>query len=202
LLALPLSAILAQTPVQTGTPTSPREQTTSGRPTGKTLTGILVSADCNAASMPRSTASSVDPNSTDPVNPRDLNRDRARDINQGTGGTDAQLERTRSMDQTTGTTDRSVKRGTPTDTQYANNQTGEMTNAGKWDRACFIGPTTSSFAFQTQDGRVLHFDSAGDSQIKSQLDSSNRVATKNKIFRVRITGSVDQEVIHLTSIVI
>jgi hypothetical protein len=232
LLALPLSAGLmiaqtpTQTPTQTGTPqsTQEHESSTAGQTSGQTMYGILVAADCNAATMPRTSASSMNSSTssstsssssmnrktpsdvdrgtaTDRAKSSDMNRDRAREVNQGTGGTDAQLDRTRSMDQT-GSADRSMQRGTPTDTQAGNNQTGEMSNAANWDKACFITPTTSSFAFQTQDGRVLHFDSAGDSQIKSQLDSTSRVASKNKIFRVRVTGTADGETIHLTKIVI
>jgi hypothetical protein len=106
----------------------------------------------------------------------------------------------------TGEANRSTPAGR-TDTQAGNNDvtTGEITaeTAGNmnWDRGCYISPTTSSFAFQTSDGRVLHFDSAANSQIKSQLDSTSRVSTKNKIFRARVTGSVDSDTIHMTNIV-
>lgn len=141
---------------------------------------------------------------------RDMNRDRARDINQGTGGTDAQLERTRSMEQTQGSADR---RGTPTDTQSASNpqaatsqdmrmQTGEMTNTSSWDKACFISTRTSQFLFQAPDGSVLKVDDAGNQQIKALLDSTSRVANKNKIFRAKVTGTIEGDTLHVTNIVI
>lgn len=112
------------------------------------------------------------------------------------------------MDQTTGAADR---RGTPTDTQSASNpqtsgrdmqaKTGEMTNTSNWDKACFISARTSEFVFQSPDGQALKVDSAGNQQIKSMLDSSSRVANKNKIFRVKVSGTVEGDTIHVTNVV-
>lgn len=229
LLALPLSAglMLAQTatpqqttPQQT-TATPPMRTSTpmeSSSQSGQSWTGILTASNCSTSNMPASTASAMNQSTpksemsqTTPMDrgtktDRDMNRTPARDVNQGTG-TDSQLERTRTMEPTTGAADR---RGTPTDTQAGNNmatstekgmRTGEVKTAGNWDKSCYIGKSTSSFTFQTKDGRMLHFDSDGDSKIKSQLDSSSRVASKSKIFRVKVTGSVDGDTIHLTNIV-
>lgn len=226
LLALPLCCGLmvaqepAQTPAQTGRST-PAE---TSRDSGQTISGILVASSCSTSNMPKSTASSMHSNTpassatppmmrTTPLSSTDresknmdrgtvtdraaaMNRDRARDVNQGTG-TDSQLERTRTMDQTSGTADR---RGTPLDTQAGNNMSD--TDSSNWDRSCFIGTKTSEFALQTTDGRVLRFDGDANSQIRSKLDSSSRVATKNKIFRVRVTGSVEGDTVHLTDIVL
>jgi hypothetical protein len=52
----------------------------------------------------------------------------------------------------------------------------------------------------TGDGRFLKFDSAANSQIKSQLESKGRVATRAKIFRARVNGSVENDTIRLTDI--
>jgi hypothetical protein len=146
-----------------------------------------------------------------------MNADRARETNQITGSSDSQLERTRTLEDSTassraGSADRAAgtmpertigAHGTPTDTQTGNNpnSVGEVASAGHWDRSCFIGKGTDSFAFQTSDGRTLQFDSASNLKIKNQLDSSSRVAAKDKIFRARVTGSAEGQTIHLTNIV-
>jgi hypothetical protein len=73
-------------------------------------------------------------------------------------------------------------------------------NTSGWDRACFITPTTSSFVFLTQDGRQLHLDSASNSLIQQRLQSTNRVSEKNKIFRVRVNGTMSGDTLHVTDI--
>jgi len=191
-----------------GMPTSSANQQTMPQQTGQQQTADMKRGTATDRMSPRSTSSSSrgvsDMDRGTATDRADMNRDRARDVNQGTGGTDAQLERTRSMDQT-GSANRSMQRGTPLDTQAGNNMaqaTGELNNAGNWDRSCFVGKTTETFSFQTPDGRLLHFDNAANQQIKSQIDSANRVSTKDKIFRVRITGDIDSNnTIHLTNIV-
>jgi len=243
LAAVPLGAglMLAQS---TGTP--PQTQTQTPRPStasaesdqiglDQTFVGILVSSECNEATMPRTSARTpqdrVRPSDMDRGTPTDramaeadrsrditrgtptdraadMNRDRPREINQTAGGSDTQLDRTRTMDQTQVSADR---RGTPTDTQAANNpqstpqdmrmKTGELSDTANWDRACFISTRTESFSFQMPDGRVLKVDGAGNQQIKAMLDSTNRVSSKNKIFRAKLTGSVDGDTLHVTNIV-
>jgi len=97
--------------------------------------------------------------------------------------------------------------GTATDTQSGNNSrrnsTGEIaagSGTGSWDQSCYISPTSSSFVLQLQDGRTLKIDDAGNSRINSQLQSTGRVSSKNKVFRVKVTGSVDGDTIRVTDI--
>jgi hypothetical protein len=198
--------MLAQTtPAQTGAASGDMKHGT-----GSSWTGVLVDAKCASSNMPRSTATAahqevMGPSPTmrqdtggrgvarggtagDRVS--DMNRDRARDVNQGTGA-DAQLERTRTMEQTGGDADRA---------KDAMTKPFELTDSANWDRSCFISTATNEFSFHTSDGRFLKFDSSGNSQIKSQLDSSNRVSSKSKIFRAKVDGSVDGETIKLSNI--
>jgi len=111
----------------------------------------------------------------------------------------------------TSSTARDVSRGTgssgtPTDTQSGNNHSNALGGAagpatgGNWDRSCFISPTSSSFVLQIQDGRTMKIDDAGNSRISSQLRSTGRVSTKNKVFRVKVTGSAEGDTIHLSDI--
>ena len=215
LIALPLCAGLMAgqqpAPPQETTPQqSPSRQTTSTATDGQKITGILVSSKCTK--MPKTTASTVMmPETTkgkagvmsDSTRATDMNRDRARDVNQGTG-TDAQLERTRTMDQTRGTADRAATPANRQDTNAAANpedvKPGELTDVSTWDRSCFISATTNEYMLHTTDGRFLKFDASANNQIKSQLESTGRVATRAKIFRARVNGTVENDTIKLTSI--
>jgi len=172
--------------------------------------GILVDSKCVTKNVQSAKASATDQSVMKPGDPEmnrgtrvssdtkktadrvaDMNRDRARDVNQGTG-TDAQLERTRTMEQTGGVTDR---RATPNAEDY---KPGKLVETSTWDKRCFIGAATSEFIFYTSDGRLMKFDGAGNSQIKSQING--RVATHAKIFRVKVDGSVAGETIQLKKI--
>ncbi len=73
-------------------------------------------------------------------------------------------------------------------------------NAQNWDKSCFISTNSSSFALQLQDGRRVNIDAAGNSKISSQLQSTGRVSSKSKVFRVRVKGSMEGDTLHLTDI--
>ena len=73
-------------------------------------------------------------------------------------------------------------------------------NTGSWDKGCFISPTTSSFVFLTKDGMQLKLDDSSNSMVSQKLSSSNRVSEKSKIFRVRVTGDMSGETVHITDI--
>jgi hypothetical protein len=73
-------------------------------------------------------------------------------------------------------------------------------NTGQWDKACFISPTTTSFIFLTKDGRQIRLDDTSNSMVQRRLSSTNRVSEKNKIFRVRVTGDMTGDTLHITDI--
>jgi hypothetical protein len=73
-------------------------------------------------------------------------------------------------------------------------------NTGQWDKACFISPTTTSFVFLTKDGRQVKLDDASNSLVQQRISSTNRVSQKNKIFRVRVTGDLTGDTLHITDI--
>lgn len=127
-----------------------------------------------------------------------------------TNGTSGQSQRTRDMKRTTPLdTDKSKLPTESTgeasrtpgsaDTQAGNNP-GDMNDTSKWDKSCFVSKTSSSFALQLKDGRVLHFDGASNEMIKSKLDSTKRVADKSKIFRARVKGDLNGDMIHVSDI--
>ncbi len=100
----------------------------------------------------------------------------------------------RGTDTQTGNNDQS----TPSDVAaVGNNYKGGSAN---WDRSCFISSSSSSFSLQLQDGRTVKIDDAGNQRISSQLQSTGRVSTMNKVFRVKITGSLEGDTIHITDI--
>jgi hypothetical protein len=71
---------------------------------------------------------------------------------------------------------------------------------GQWDRACFISPTTTSIIFLTKDGRQVRLDDASNAMVVKRLSSTNRVAQKSKIFRVRVNGDMTGETLHIVDI--
>jgi hypothetical protein len=100
-----------------------------------------------------------------------------------------------------------------TDTQGGNNDrdwnaptdvaaVGRAATAGSsnWDRSCFISPTSSAFVLKLQDGRMVKIDDAGNARISLQLQSTGRVSSMNKVFRVKITGSMEGETLRITDI--
>jgi hypothetical protein len=228
-LAMAMFAQAPATPQQTQTPretpsSSATATATSQQTTGdKTIVGILVDASCTTmpktsasampgASMGKGTPSSNDlppvTNNTSGMSNRDRNANRPLDPTQTSGldrnTTGSELERQTGSNRASGAADRAAgsadrmsrtTAGGATDTQAGNN---DQTN---WDRSCYISSGSHSFMLETPDGKMLHFDANGDTQIKAELDSTSRVAAKNKILRVRVTGKVDGDTIHMTKIV-
>jgi hypothetical protein len=104
---------------------------------------------------------------------------------------------TQSGNNYSGTADRSASRSNQSDV------TGEMTsstNYGNWDRTCFISPSSTSFVLQLQDGRTVRLDDASNQIVTNRLQSTGRVQSTNKIFRVRVHGTMDGDVLHVTDI--
>jgi hypothetical protein len=98
--------------------------------------------------------------------------------------------------------DTSATTGSEMDRNYGAGQHWETGagNTGQWDKACFISPTTTSFVFLTKDGRQVKLDDASNSMVQQRLSSTNRVSEKNKIFRVRVTGDMTGDTLHITDI--
>ena len=83
------------------------------------------------------------------------------------------------------------------------NSTGDVAsanNAGSWDKSCFIGPQSTSFVLHTQDGRMIRLDDASNQKIAQQLQSTGRVSSMNKIFRVRVNGSMSGDQMTISDI--
>ncbi len=140
----------------------------------------------------RSTGSPTTTNST-----RDMSQ-RTTDMAQRTTPTgSAAGPDTQSGNNHSGTADRSASRSNQSDV------TGEMTsntNYGNWDRTCFISPSSTSFVLQLQDGRTVRLDDASNQMVTNRLQSTGRVQSTNKIFRVRVHGTMDGDVLHVTDI--
>jgi hypothetical protein len=80
---------------------------------------------------------------------------------------------------------------------------GEMTsntNYANWDKSCFISPSTSTFVLQMQNGRTVRLDDASNQMIVERLQSTGRVQSTNKLLRVRVHGTMDGDVLHITDI--
>ena len=80
----------------------------------------------------------------------------------------------------------------------ASSQAGQGSNS--WDRSCFISPSSSSYILQLQDGRKVRLDNAGNRRVTDQLKSASRVSKSNKIFRVKVTGTMDGETLHVNDL--
>jgi len=89
-------------------------------------------------------------------------------------------------------------RYTPSDVAAVGNK--YQGGSANWDRSCFISSSSNAFSLQLQDGRTVKIDDAGNQRINSQLQSTGRVSTMNKVFRVKITGSLEGDTIHITDI--
>jgi hypothetical protein len=96
----------------------------------------------------------------------------------------------------------SANTGSQMDRNSGSGQSWESgaSNTGQWDKACFISPTTTSFVFLTKDGKQVRLDDASNSMVQQRLSSTNRVQEKSKIFRVRLTGDVTGDTVHITDI--
>lgn len=69
---------------------------------------------------------------------------------------------------------------------------------------CQLKPNTAAFAIMS-DGKIFKFDEAGNTEIANRLKSNEKIkelmeSGRNKAVLVTITGSVDKNVIHLSSI--
>ena len=51
-----------------------------------------------------------------------------------------------------------------------------------------------------QDGRKLHLDQASDQMVVNKLQSTDRVQNMNKVFRVRVNGSINGDTVHISDI--
>ena len=74
------------------------------------------------------------------------------------------------------------------------------TNYAKWDKSCFVSPSTSTFVLQMPDGRTIRLDDASNQKIVERLQSTGRVQSTNKLLRVRVHGTMDGDVLHITDI--
>jgi hypothetical protein len=181
--ALPMCAILAL--AQTTYNSTEPNQTNYANGNQQTLTGILVAAGCTDLNSPTAFNTSNQTNENSQYGQAYTNT--------------AQTENpTNNQNNVESGTMNNMGYTGQTNNGYAanmNNKTGRQ-----WARSCFISPSTTAFVLKLKDGRILSFDSGSDSQIVSQLQSSNRVQNMDKIFRARVKGNVDGDVIHLTSI--
>ena len=78
-------------------------------------------------------------------------------------------------------------------------ESGSQNTTG-WDNACFISPSTTSFMLLTNDGRQVRLDDASNSMVQQKLQSTNRVSSKSKIFRVRVSGDMTGDSVHVNDI--
>ncbi len=69
-----------------------------------------------------------------------------------------------------------------------------------WDNACFISPSTTSFMLLTNDGKQVRLDDASNSLVQQRLQSTNRVSQKSKVFRVRVSGDMTGDSVHVNDI--
>jgi len=178
----------------------------SGTSTASDMNRTTTASDMNRTTTASNSGyGSRDRNSSNTGASSDMNRTTgAMDRSDSRGSSDIARNNTtpNEMSQTTG----SAGSARGTDTQSGNNNwnsTGDVANsnnAGKWDHSCFISPASTSFAVQTQDGRTVKIDDAGNSKISSQLQSTGRVNSSSKIFRVKVTGSMNGDTLQLTDI--
>ena len=147
---------------------------------------------------------------TSPGSPRERNTTYEQTQNQadrGSTGTADRADSRKSSEATAATSD--LKNSTP---ETANNNSSNMALknedawiaaekiAGNMDKACHISSQTTSFALRLPDGRMIPFHEASNSKIASQIQSTNRLGDKTKIFRVIVTGSMQGDRISLESL--
>lgn len=73
-------------------------------------------------------------------------------------------------------------------------------DANHLDASCRIGQHTSAFALLLDDGKLVRFDEAGNSTIVQQLQSQDRVAHKTKIFRAKVKGGLQNDLLSVDSL--
>ena len=72
--------------------------------------------------------------------------------------------------------------------------------AGNMDKACHISSRTTSFALRLPDGRMIPFYEPSNPKIATQIQSTDHLGDKTKIFRVIVTGSLQGGRIRLESL--
>ena len=187
-----MKSILAALPVCAGLMLAQNTSADMNRSTqGKTFSGILVASGCNSSSV----------NSV-PANQASV--DQSGGLPRGTQPEGMKpktpVERSVTSPQTgMAGRDRGADTSATTGGKKGEWESGGA-NAKGWDKECFISPATSSFVFVTKDGKQLNLDDASNSMVSQRLSSSNRVSEKSKVFRVRITGDMTGETVHITEI--
>ena len=186
-------------------------QTASGpSSTTQSWTGLLVAAGCqNSAMTPDTSRSTVMENGmakNTPGSKTERNTTYEDSLNQA--------------DRSAASSDRPGARKTPASNEgpsdmknstpeTANTNASNMAvNDGSMDaervvathKSCQISNQTASFALRLRDGRLIPFDDASNSKIASQLQSTNRLGDKTKVFRVVVKGALQSDRISLDSI--
>jgi hypothetical protein len=90
--------------------------------------------------------------------------------------------------------------GTDPNTSGTVDRSGTTPANDRWDRSCFVTPATPSYALKLQDGRTVKFDDAGNSRIHSELKSNGRVRKAHKVLRVRVTGTMEGDTVHVSNV--
>ena len=147
---------------------------------------------------------------TSPASPREQNTTYEQTQNQPdrrSTGTADRADTRKSSEATSATSD--LKNSTP-ETANNNSSNTALKNedawiaaekiAGNMDKTCHISSQTTSFALRLPDGRMIPFSEASNSKIASQIQSTNRLGDKTKIFRVIVTGSMQGDRITLESL--
>jgi hypothetical protein len=195
-------------------------QSTSNSPaSSQSWVGLLVAAGCassgTSADMRSATpgTSNVTENGmakSSPGSTRERNTTYEQTQNQADGGSTGSADRAdtrKSSEATSATSD--LKNSTP---EATNNNSSNMALknedawiaaekiAGNMDKTCHISSQTTSFAIRLPDGRMIPFYETSNSKIASQIQSTNRLGGKTKIFRVIVTGSMQGDRIRLESL--
>ena len=87
--------------------------------------------------------------------------------------------------------------------QSSGNNASEMTsntNYANWEKSCFVSPSTSTFVLRMPDGRTIRLDDASNQMVVERLQSTGRVQSTNKLFRARVHGTMDGDVLHITDL--
>jgi hypothetical protein len=180
--------------------TTTRQGAAANGPENRESTAHTTSARDNTSTTRRTETSS---NASSDVHSTAAGHDRARDVNR-TAGADSMADRTETsaMTHTTPEAASTTNNQTQGAADRAMNTGNERTSAtdNHWDKSCFISPSSHSFVLMTQDGRKLRLDEASDQMVVNRLQSTDRVQNMNKIFRVRVKGTVDGDAIHINDI--
>lgn len=204
----PLTAVLlAQTPTPTGI--------NNGGPNQRAWTGLLVAAGCPAgtasnapSSRNRTYQKTQNAGSRTPVNGDEMNATAqvvtppVDSMNtRGSAPVSAASNGNQTYEQAQNRADRTGPVDANSSTPAFQALSGdERTFVRNMDDGCRIRQATSSFELRLPEGRMLTFDNASNSLIQQQLESGNRLEHKKKVFRVQVTGSMQDGTIHVTRI--